>query len=321
MQLPKACRLDLTPTAGSAGKKSLARVLRLPLRTLVVAIPDCENETAAVQASLRFAGVVNRKGEIRERACGVQIVQTGDLIHKQAPDASVIRYWARLRAATKRVGGGLHLVAGNHELELWRRLQRGEQFGLKRTQVAALKAHIRSTKLFHVDGSTLYLHGLPTLAFLQDLKRYRERTGRKLEHYNRDRFRQALQHPKHLARYAYVRGARPADCLLHDVQNPNTYFRRNGREVAALLGKLGIVTVVHGHRPERNGVQKDFEHARWLPGVRLISGDVHLDRYGLGATVIRQPRSGPADVLFVNKVNAKASYRKLVEPIVLQAGR
>ena len=250
-------RLDLQPRTDKVPAKALAKVLRFPVRHLAIGIPDCENETDAVCATLRFAGVLNKKGQPRERAGRVQIVQTGDLLLKRAPDPAVVRFWQRLGAKVAQGGGALHLVAGNHEMEIWRRLRAGERFGLSRPDLARLAAHIRSTKLFHLDGSTLYLHGYPTVAFLRDLERYCARTGRAPERYNRDRFAKALRDPKKLAAFDYA--ADGGRGLLHDVSSPRQYYRRHGKEVAGLLAGFGVATVVHGHRPERDGVQTDFE--------------------------------------------------------------
>ena len=57
--------------------------------------------------------------------------------------------------------------------------------------------------------------------------------------------------------------------------DPARYYRRHGREVAALLGAFGIDLVIDGHRLERTGVQKDYELESWLPGFMRLAPTVH----------------------------------------------
>jgi hypothetical protein len=278
----------------------------------IIAIPDCENETDCVDASLRYAGVLSKKGTLKEKARGAQIVQTGDLIHKNAPNPAVVPYWQALHAAAEAAGCSLHLVAGNHELEIWRRLQSGARLGMKRSDQRGVQELIRTMRIFHADGSMLFIHGYPTVDLLRHLRSYRDETGKPLNDYNRDCFQAAFDDPKRLALYAYLRRSASRSCLLHDVPNPASYYRRNGAEVADLLAALGIDLVIHGHRPERSGVQTDYELQRWLPGIRMISHDIQLRIQGLGATVIRQAEGGPPDLLFVNGNISTSSHRKII---------
>jgi hypothetical protein len=67
-------------------------------------------------------------------------------------------------------------LAGNHELEIWRRLQSGEHLGLKRRDRQAMKGLIGTTRLFHVSGSMLFIHGYPALKLLHHLHAYRSGT-------------------------------------------------------------------------------------------------------------------------------------------------
>jgi hypothetical protein len=141
------------------------------------------------------------------------------------------------------------------------------------------------------------------------MQAYRLGTGKDINDYNRDCFKPALDDPKLLARYAYPRRQACRGCLLHDVPDPERYYRHHGAEVAALLRFLGIDLVVHGHRPERSGTQVDYEHATWLPGIRMISGDIQLRSRGLGATLLRQADDHPPDLLFINRSAATAAQR------------
>ena len=275
----------------------------------VVAIADCENDTASVQASLRFAGLCGKRGGFKAKSRGACIVQTGDLLHKNRPNPSVVEFWEGLRAAAAGAGCALHLIAGNHELEILRRLRSRARLGLKRCDREAAQRLIRSTQLFHLEGSMLFIHGYPTVRLLRHMLAYRSDTGNSLNDYNRDHFQAAFDDADVLARYAYLRSGAYRNALLHDVPDPESYYRRHGQEVAALLGALGIDLVVHGHRPERSGVQTDYEWRRLLPGIRMISHDIQLRLQGLGATVIRQMGRGPVEVSFINREQATPSHR------------
>ncbi len=282
---------------------------RSPVARRVVVIGDCENDSSCVEATLRFLGALDKRGGLKARIRGAQIVQTGDLLQKNAPSLGIVRFWEGLRSAAAVAGCGLHLVAGNHELEIWRRLQGGERLGLNPEGQRAVQSFIRSLVLFHVEGSALFLHGYPTLDLLRDLQAYRRDRGRPLNDYNAERFQRALGDSRQLARYAYLRGDQSRAPLLYDLADPGRYYRRHGREVARLLGALGIGLVVHGHRPERSGLQTDYELRKWLPGIRMINNDIQLRLQGLGATLIQQGDRGPAEVYFVNRSTLTLSDR------------
>lgn len=287
----------------------LPKIARLARQRRVLVIGDCENDKSSVETTLRFAGMLNKQGRFKSKNRGAEIVQTGDLLYKNAPSARVVQFWEELRIGAASVGTPLCLVAGNHELEIWQRLQSGEHLGLKRADRLAMKGLIRTTRLFHVAGSTLFIHGYPTVKLLRHMRAYRLSTGKGINAYNQDCFQPALDDPKRLARYAYPRRSACRGCLLHDVPDPARYYRRHGREVAALLAFLGIDLVIHGHHPERTGIQKDYELRRWIPGVRMISNDVQLRVHGLGATLVRQAKNGSTDLLFINRSNATSRHR------------
>lgn len=287
----------------------LPRLARPVIQRRILAIADCENDTSSVAATLRYVGILGKQGKLKSRVRGVSVVQTGDLLHKNYPSPDVVRFWQDLRSATAMEDCSLTLIAGNHELEIWRRLEDGEHLGLKRREQGEVRALIRTMRLFHVEGSVLFLHGYPTVKLLRHMQAYRIGTGNDLNDYNKDCFQAAFDNPKLLARYAYPRRNACRGCLLHDVPDPERYFRRHGLEVAALLRSLRIDLVVHGHRPERTGVQRDYEVQPYLPGVRMISNDIQLRLQGLGATVIRQAETDPTELLLLNRSSAKPSLR------------
>ena len=294
--------------SGGVFPMSLERA-KPPQRRRIVAIADCENDTASVQASLRFVGLCGKRGRFKAKSDGACIVQTGDLLHKNRPNPSVVEFWEGLRAAAEGANCALHLIAGTHELEILRRLRSGARLGLKRCDRVAIQRLIRSTQLFQLKGSMLFMHGYPTVRLLRHMLAYRNDTGNSLDDYNREHFQAAFDDNDSLARYAYLRRSDNPNALLHDVPDPERYYRRNGEEVAALLGALGIDLVVHGHRPERSGLQADYEFRRLLPGIRMISHDIQMRLHGLGATVIHQIGSDPAEVHFISSRQSTPSHR------------
>ena len=90
------------------------------------------------------------------------------------------------------------------------------------------------------------------------------------------------------------------------------YYKKQGRLVSVVLAQLKIDIVVHGHRPQRSGVQVDYEFGKWIPKVRMIGNDTMVRRRGIGATIIRVASSGALDMVFINtKTESKKLRRKV----------
>jgi hypothetical protein len=280
-------------------------------RFLVIA--DCENALTPVRETLRYTGLLKKRGDLRSKyAQGLHVVQTGDLLHKHQPDPEVVRFWLSLRRDIEEQGGRLTMLAGNHELEAWKNLCLGERLGLKRKQCQLMSELMSVCKLFYVAGSVLFLHGYPTLNLLSSLRGFQDRTGLSLNDYNEHCFRKALNDPEKLQHYLYLRSKNARKLLLHDLDDALGYYRANGKEIAELLRHFGIEQVVHGHRPIRSGVQTDREFRRWLPGVRMIGNDTQIRLRGLGAVVMRTAPEEQAEILFVNHRNCRPDQRKQV---------
>jgi hypothetical protein len=302
------------PSAGDALDCGLPTTLAtpaLPAPRRLLAIADSENAITPVTATLRYVGVLKKCGALRtKRIAGLEIVHSGDFIYKHQPDYGVVRFWQELGVQIGRSGGRLVLLAGNHELEIWRSLQRGDELGLKRRQRAVVKAFIQNCQLFHVAGSVLFIHGYPTLNLLQRLRHFQTHTGLPIQAYNSKCFRPALDDPDELDNYAYLKGKGSDRFLLHDINDADSYYRCHGREISALLRYFGIEQVVHGHRPERSGVQADYEFRRWLPGIRMIGNDTQLRQRGLGAVVMRVVSGDHAEVHLVNTKSSTSDLRR-----------
>jgi hypothetical protein len=283
----------------------------LPARCIVFS--DTENGIDPVINTLRFTGILLEKGRLADELAGLSIFHTGDLIDKKRPDPAVVEYWQQLRRDALAKGGQVRLIAGNHELEIWQKIRSGEKFGMSAGQLACINSFIESLDLFHVAGPVLFMHGYPTLEFLQTLLHFRETTGKTLNCFNTDHYKKAFKSVNASKQYAYVRRNRRANYLLYDVADASRYYKKQGREVGAVLSRLNIDTVVHGHRPQRSGVQADNEYLKWIPKVRMIGNDTMVRRRGLGATIIRHESGGELDVVFINTKTESRKLRKKVQ--------
>jgi len=284
---------------------------RMPARCVVFS--DTDNSINPVINTLRFAGILGEKGGLANELAGLSIFHTGDLIDKKNPDPAVVEYWQQLRRDTLAKGGQVKLMAGNHELEIWQKIRSGEKFGMSPERLGCINNFIESLDLFHVAGPVLFMHGYPTLEFLQTLLHFRETTGKTLNCFNTDHYKKAFKSVNASKQYAYVRRNRRANYLLYDVADASRYYKKQGREVGAVLSRLNIDTVVHGHRPQRSGVQADNEYLKWIPQVRMIGNDTMVRRRGLGATIIRQESGGELDVVFINTKTESKKLRKKVQ--------
>jgi hypothetical protein len=285
-----------------------------PMRCIVFS--DTDNDVHAVRNTLYFAGIINEKGEFIDSSEGVAIYHTGDYVDKKKPDLSIVRYWQRLQQDARNRGCNVKLIAGNHEQEIWRRIRAGEDYGMGVRQTRELSDFIESLDLFHVAGPVLFIHGYPTLEFLQTLLHFKQVTGRDLNSFNDDHYRRSFVSVSGMRQYAYVKESRRKNHLLYDVADADRYYQKRGQLVGAILEDLAIDVVVHGHKPQRSGVQKDYECAEWMPNIRMIGNDTNVSRKGIGATVIRVTSRGAVDMEFINTRTESDELRTKVRGIL-----
>jgi hypothetical protein len=281
---------------------------RPPLPARCIVFSDTDNDVNSVRNTLRFAGTINEKGELTDNLEGITIFHTGDLIDKKNPDPSVVEYWQLLQQDALARGCHVKLIVGNHEQEVWQKIRSGGKCGMRTKQAYWLNEFIESLDLFYVAGPVLFIHGYPTLEFLQTLLHFEEVTGKDLNCFNTDHYKKAFRSVSAMRQYAYVRENRRTNYLLYDVADASRYYKKQGRLVSAVLAQLKIDIVVHGHRPQRSGVQVDYEFGKWIPKVRMIGNDTMVRRRGIGATVIRVASSGALDIVFIN---TKTESKKL----------
>jgi len=285
-----------------------------PARSIVFS--DTDNDVNSVRNTLRFAGMLNEKGKLADNLEGITIFHTGDLIDKRNPDPSVVEYWQVLQQDALTKGCRVKLIVGNHEQEIWQKIRVGEKCGMRAKQAHRISDFIEGLDLFYVAGPVLFIHGYPTLEFLQTLLHFKEVTGKDLNYFNTDHYKKAFRSVNAMRQYAYVRENRRSHYLLYDVADASRYYKKQGRVVGAVLEQLKIGIVVHGHRPQRSGVQVDYEFSKWIPNIRMIGNDTMVRRKGIGATVIRTTSSGALDIVFINTKTASNKLRRKLRQIL-----
>ncbi|NNJ94808.1 MAG: metallophosphoesterase [Halobacteria archaeon] len=283
-----------------------------------IVFSDTDNCVKSLKYTLRFAGILNEKDELTDNLKGISIFHTGDMIGKKNPDPSVVEYWQTLHQDALAKGCHVKLIVGNHEQEIWQKIMAGEKYGMQAEQVHWLNEFIESLDLFHVAGPILFMHGYPTLEFLQALLHFKEVTGKDLNCFNTDHYKRALISVDAMRQYSYVRERRQTHYLLYDVADASRYYKKQGRDVGAVLAQLKIDIVVHGHRPQRSGVQADYEFGKWIPKVRMIGNDTMVRSSGIGATVIRVASSGAVDIDFINKKTESEKLRRKVREVLME---
>ncbi len=278
-----------------------------------IVFSDTDNCMNSLKNTLRFAGILNEKDELTDNLEGISIFHTGDMIDKKNPDPSVVEYWQLLQQDALAKGCHVKLIVGNHEQEIWQKIMTGEKYGMRAEQVHWLNEFIESLDLFYVVGPILFIHGYPTLEFLQTLLHYKQVTGKDLNCFNTDHYKKAFISVSAMRQYSYERERRRTHYLLYDVADASHYYKKQGRVVGAVLAQLKIDIVVHGHRPQRSGVQVDYEFGKWIPKVRMIGNDTMVRSRGIGATVIRVAPSGAVDIDFINTKTASKKLRRKVQ--------
>lgn len=277
-----------------------------------VILSDTENDINCVIKTLQFVGILNNKNNLNPHIDGINIVHTGDLINKKNPDPNVIDFWCQLRANAAKKGCCVKIVGGNHEQLTWKNIECGDNNGLKKKQTNVLMNFFEGLDLIRVHGDILLIHGYPTYEFAKTLYQFKESTGKNLNWFNEDHFRKAFRSTKAINQYSYSKGKEKHDYLLYDVGEASAYYKKNGRKIATILAELGIRYVVHGHRPQKHGVQKDFEFSKWLPGIRMIDNDNMAKITGIGATIMCEKKDGEMDIIFLNYKNASKKLKTRV---------
>ncbi|MEW8048859.1 MAG: metallophosphoesterase [Candidatus Thiodiazotropha sp.] len=277
-----------------------------------IVLSDTDNEIDSVKNTLGYAALLDDRGELTDDLNGITIFHTGDLVDKKRPDPSVVDFWRQTRQQAELKGGRVKIIVGNHEQELWQKIETGKKIGLGKDRIEDLKLFIESLDLFHLERGILFIHGYPTLEFLRTLQHYGEVTGNALNRFNSDHYKKAFKSTEAVQLYTYSRDSKQRKYLLYDVKDAARYYKKHGKSIDILFKALKIEIVIHGHRPQRSGVQVDYEFRKWLPDVRMIGNDTMVRRKGLGATVVRSCADGKIDIIFINTKNKSKKQRKIV---------
>lgn len=307
---------NIAPAVSDDTQESTTMRPSQPPRFIVFS--DTDNDLESVKSTLYFAGILDQKSRIEESIHGTTILHTGDLTDKKNPDLSVVEYWRLLQQDVLRKGGKVRLIAGNHEQKIWQRIHAGRNYGLNDDQAHDLKNFIENLDLFYVAGPILFIHGYPTLEFLEALAHFKDVTGKDLNSFNDDHYRKSFRSVRAMKQYAYVRENRKIHHLLYDVVNASDYYKEKGRIIGTILEKLKICVVVHGHKPQHSGTQADYEFSKWIPNIRMVGNDTNVSQRGIGATVIRPTSTEALDVVFINSKTASDELRREVQEILGQ---
>lgn len=198
-------------------------------------------------------------------------------------------------------GGYFKVLAGNHEQETWIKIHNGETYGLSKKELDTLCKQIESLDLFYIDGPIMFIHGYPTLEFLQVLLHYKNVTGNHPNSFNRDHYKKAFKSIEAINQYSYTKEKINANYLLYDPDNIELYYRKNGVDIASVLTQLEIDCIIHGHRPLASGIQIDYEFSKLLPNIRMIGNDTKVRLQKIGATIMRMDLGREMQVAFINK--------------------
>ncbi|MCP3868286.1 MAG: hypothetical protein GY703_09380 [Gammaproteobacteria bacterium] len=288
--------------------------------TLFVILSDTDNDLASAKNTLSYIGLLKNDGELINDLSGITLIHTGDFIDKKGPDFSAVEYWLWLQEGARSRGGSVKYIAGNHEQEIWQKIRAGKVYNRNTKQTRELSEFIGSMDLFHVVGSTLFMHGYPTLEFLRVLLHFHQVTGKDLNAFNLDHYRRAFGSIDGLKQYSYTREDRKLNYLLYDLPDASRYYKKQGQKIGDILMSLGIATVVHGHRPQRSGIQMDFEFNQWIPGVRMIGNDTIVKRRGIGATVIRDVPGEELMIRFINRKAASSAQQRKIRGYFSRSG-
>ena len=95
-------------------------------------------------------------------------------------------------------------------------------------QAQKLNNFVESLDLFYVAGPVLFIHGYPTLEFLQALAHFKEVTGKDLNSFNKDHYKKSFISVRAMRQYAYVRESRNRNHLLYDITNAERLLQEEG---------------------------------------------------------------------------------------------
>ncbi len=279
---------------------------REPRVERVICLSDIHNDLLAAQASLRQQDIIDEHGEWKHP---VDLIITGDSINKHEPNAEVLKYFRHLEK-TAPMGCSVTMLVGNHELDVLTRIANGEAVGLKEKTWEFLG----SMDVVCRRGPVLYLHRYPSLGLVRELWQQFREQGKNPDvwHINR-RFREAVimmrqtpERSKALFRECDDGGDEKALGGL----SAESYYQKYGVLLGQFLKEMGITTVIHGHKKQKEGGQR-FE--QYIPGICMVNNDAGISsdknpehQHRIGLLEVAPASDGSIEVTCRYKPNIKS---------------
>lgn len=265
--IPDSTYVDGEEAAGSNAERRQHRIE-------IITISDTDNDVEVLQQNLRLYGIVDKNGEWTPNTRNVKIIHTGDLINKFRPDVTSLVYMRHLKQTAPESCEVL-LIAGNHEIEMLERLP----FVVSSPYVAE---DFKQMRVLHAEGQILFMHGYPTRELLYELRKHEDlQAGIAVlnAHYKQSVEEITQGKGSTISDFSYEKLNRVTGekNLFRNIA-PDEYYKKHGAEVSALLTEMGIEVVIHGHKPQKGGVQAVGEAARYMPGITLINNDCVVAR-------------------------------------------
>lgn len=244
---------------------------REPQPERFVSLSDIHNDLRAMQASLEQKKLTDSHGDWRKGVRDVHLVITGDSINKESPNPKVLTYLHHLEQ-TAPEGCVLTILVGNHELDILTRETQGHDVGLKRKHLEVLE-HMQ---VVCKKGPILFLHRYPSLPLIEELAtQYNKENGDvHNERWNiNTRFKNAMQTRKinpEISLDVFHSCDTGGETQALEGLSTEAYYEKYGARIRALLERMGVTVIVHGHKRQVSGGQH-FEE--YIPGIVMINND------------------------------------------------
>lgn len=282
---------------------------RIPVVEHYIGLSDIHNDLKSAIASLERSGITDNDGEWLPDVSGIHLVVTGDSINKQNPDTSVLKLLRHLKRKAP-LGCEVTVLVGNHELDLLTREAQEKSTGLKNKHIEFLAEF----GVVHKKGPVLFTHRYPTEEMLEEMvQQYEEFAGDvdPSEWLINERFTQAVATMKDspeesVAVFEECNYGGESGGIYG--QTEAGYYQAKADRIKLLLAKLGVTTIVHGHKKQISGGQK-FEN--YLPGICMINIDAAIadeknpdgnHRIGFVDVKVREDGSVEASSKYKNKI-------------------
>ena len=280
-----------------------------PLLERVVCVSDVHNDKEALVASLRERNLVDERGEWRLNLnVPIRLMITGDSINQNDPNYELLKFLKHLKK-TAPEGVSVTLLVGNHELELLAQITKKKENILKEKWIGFLG----TWGVVSRSGPVLFIHRYPTIELVLELQEQWVASGGYVPDeswkVNR-RYQQAVAEiytkPEQSRTILQACDDGGGERALRG-QSFEEYYRHYGLAIGEALRSIGITTVVHGHRRQREGGQQ-LEQV--IPGILMINNDAAISNtknpehvHRIGSVDITASKGGGIDATCVYQEN------------------